>query len=57
MIYNDGQQKGKRPPAGLGLKIQINKTHITTCETTQHYIKRDLKQQHSMAATHDNTAW
>jgi hypothetical protein len=45
---------------GLGIKININtrqNTHITTRETTQHYIKRDLRQQHSKAATHDNTVW
>ena len=28
-----------------------------TRETTQHYTKRDLRQQHSKAATHDNAAW
>ena len=26
-------------------------------ETPQHYIKRDLRQQHCMVATHDNTVW
>ena len=35
------------------------KTHITTRETTNHYIKRDRRQQHRQgrAVTHDNTAW
>jgi hypothetical protein len=36
-IYNDGLPKGKRP--------------FTTRETTQHYIKRDLRQQHSIVGS------
>jgi hypothetical protein len=51
-------QKAKALLRGLRLRLKIyDRTHITTRETPQHYIKRDLRQQHSMAATHDNTAW
>ena len=51
-----GLLRGRR----LGLKKIINRTKHTsrtTRETPQHYIKRDLRQQHTKVATHDNTAW
>jgi hypothetical protein len=48
--------KGILQGQGQGFKSKIqDKTHITTRETPLHYIKRGLRQQHSMVATqHDN---
>ena len=53
-------QKAKGLLRGLGLKIKQNINigqKYRSRQERQHYIKRDLRQQHSKAATHDNTAW
>jgi hypothetical protein len=59
LIYNDVLPKGKRPPAGMGAgmkNVYKYRTKHTSRQERQHYIKRDPRQQHSKAATHDNKA-